>query len=253
METRNEICNYKRIHRLYPHFATPYRYHPSFTFAYEISTVMRVDASETHRVHTEKKKHLALILLKRAEFAKPTILINSELKRNIHALGIECIGGGEGGGREKSNKAPSRFWLIFRYFNRNIAFISFSNIRNYLAIQYEISNANIDFVIRIIIPRRCIRSPGICNLSTFQSKVAAKKKFAFIYFHHESERPNLLLLATQNEKGKKNRFFGNIAFNPGAAPRRRKLCFHTPDSPPAARNYITPTSQQMSSRRWSIK
>lgn len=55
METRNEICNYKRIHRLYPHFATPYRYHPSFTFAYEISTVMRVDANETHRVHTEKK------------------------------------------------------------------------------------------------------------------------------------------------------------------------------------------------------
>lgn len=32
METWNEICNYKRIHRLYPHFASPYCYHPSFTF-----------------------------------------------------------------------------------------------------------------------------------------------------------------------------------------------------------------------------
>jgi len=171
---------------------------------------MRVDANETHRVHTEKKA-FSFDFIKTRWIRKTNNSHQFRVETKYPRPGDRMYGGG---GEEESNKAASRFWLIFRYFNRNIAFISFSNIRNYLAIQYEISNANIDFVIRIIISRRCIRFPGICNLSTFQSKVVAKNSH-FIFIMNRNVQI-CIPPPPRDAKWKKNRFFGNITFNPGA-------------------------------------
>jgi len=97
METRNEICNYKRIHRLYPHFASPYciihHLHSRtrhWLWYVDIEFVLR-----SRREKKGKKKTFSFDFIKRFEFAKPTILINSELKRNTLPPGGRMCGGEE--------------------------------------------------------------------------------------------------------------------------------------------------------------
>jgi len=112
METRNEICNYKRIHRLYPHFASSYCtiHHLHLRMRHRPRYVDVEFASRPRR----KKKTFSFDFIKRSEFAKPTILINSELKRNTVSPGGQNVQRG-GGDRTKPLR---RFWLIFRYFAR---------------------------------------------------------------------------------------------------------------------------------------
>lgn len=184
-----------------------------------------------------EKKAFRFDFIKRSKFPKPTILINSELKRNTYPPGGRNVWRG-GGDRTKPLR---QFRLIFRYFAIEYRFYFFP--RHFLKLSRDkmqnIKCKYIDRAIRLIIPRKS--HPGKCNLlASFCSdcRKARRSRYA-------SEYANFAPRFAPRREITKSTPAPIANFNSGPRPPAENFVFHPSvlsASPPAACNYITPTS-----------